>query len=386
VSIRLPTMSKTGLSLLCQFWLSQHAPRMPWEPSSPAAEHGNNVHALGEAVLEGRQIECSAEVEPYREPLARAINSLRAEGWTLAAEVPVAYAPATGAARALKKGGHRAYADVKAHELAGTADIVGVKPGAVLVVDTKTGRGAKQHAAVDTDQLRALAVAFASIYGADCADVALLHVEPGGYELDRGTLYSWDLEEMADALRRLAATVDPQPKPGPHCTSQWCPIRTVCPATKAALERINVTAARAFPEGLMVVDSDDKARSARIAIKLAEESVKALKSNLAAYVRRYGSIDLGDGSRYVHRECVREDVKVTREHLPILEELGIASAAEVSVTKEAIARAVGASVSSKKTKAIVDALRERGLTKTSKFDRFETEAVKPGADDEENAA
>jgi hypothetical protein len=410
VSIRLPTMSKAALSLACQYWLSEHAPRMPWEPSSPAAEHGNAVHSLAEAILEGRQVKCSAEVEPYRAPLTQAIESLRAEGWHLAAEVPVAYTPATGAARSLKKGGHRAYGDVKPHELAGTADIVGVKPGAIIVADVKTGRGAKAHEATETQQLRALAVAFANIYGADFADVALLHVEPNDYELDRGTLYAWDLAETADALRALAATENPQPKPGPHCTSQWCPIRTVCPATKAAIAAIDARAEAHFPTGSiaeailvetyeergekksrLVLRDEETAKRARLALKLYDEQAKRLREALHNTLRK-GAIEVSPGLFYGYVQNSRETVgDLTPEAVALIREQVGESALTYSSSGDAIERAAMAQQTrrgegKRKAAEIKAALRQLGVMRRSEFSKPQEFTKQQSNDDEGEAA
>jgi hypothetical protein len=349
---------------------------MPWEPSSAAAQQGNDVHALGEAIVDGREHECSAEIEAYRAPLTEAIDALRAEGWTLASEVPIAYAPATGAGRALPKGGHRAYGSVKPHEIAGTADIVGLKPGRLLVADFKTGRGAKEHEAIDTPQLRALAVGFAAIYGAESAEVALIHVEPGDYEVSRGELYAWDLEETAEQLRALALTEEATPRPGPHCASQWCPIRAVCPATRAALERIHSEAAAHFPDAMLVVDSDDKARAARVALRLYDEAAERLKESLHGYVRSRGAIDLGDGTRYGLTVQSRERVTLDADAVALLRDHGALDAVEYRTSKEAIKRALatvypGRGNATKRLRALLDELRSGGHVSASSFERFD---------------
>jgi len=401
----------------CAYSFSRHAPRMPWEPSSPAAEHGVAVHSLGEAIVEAvvegivegivqamteaivdGVIECSPEVEPYRDPLTEAIAMLRAEGWVLAAEVPMAYWPATGSARALKKGGgHRAYADVKSHEMSGTADIVGVKPGRVIVVDIKTGRSARSHSALETDQLRMLAVGFAAIYGATSVEVALLHVEPGDYYLDRGELYAWDLEETADSLRALAEMADPVPTPGMHCTTMWCPIRAVCPATLVAVQRIDAEVARAFPGAMTTVDSDDKARAARVALLLYDERADALKASLDEYIRHRGAVDMGDGTSYGLTVQERERVTLDASAVQTLVDHGALEAVEYRTSKEAIKRSLaarypGRGKSIKRFRDLLDALRAAGHVRTSAFERFDSiknnskQSDSYDSNEEENAA
>jgi hypothetical protein len=300
-------------------------------------------------------------------------------------------APATAAARALVKGGHRAYGDVRSHEIAGTSDIVGVKPGKVLIVDVKTGRGAKEHAAVDTEQLRVLALGFCAIYGADSADVGLLHVEAGDYYLDRGELFPWDLEEFAEALRALAATVDPVPVPGPHCTNLWCSIRAVCPATVAALQRIDAEAARAFPDAMLVVDSEEKARAARVALRLYDEAAARLKTSLHDFVRHRGAIDLGDGTRYALTVQERERIDLDADAVRKLADHGAIAAVEYRTSKEAIKRALAAQYpgrgnATKRLRSLLEELRADGHVSSSTFERFDTVKKNDNEEDEENAA
>lgn len=392
MSIRLPSASKAGLALACQFSFSSHAPRVPWEPSSPAAEHGNAVHALGEAIVEGREVECSAEVEPYRAPLAEASESLRREGWRLSAEVPIAYDPRARSARVLRKGGgHRAYSDVRASEMPGTADVVGGKPGRLIIADFKTGRGAREHSAIETVQMRVLAVAFAAAYKLDSAEVALIHVEPGDYRIDRCELFAWDLEESADQLAALMDVVDPVPQPGAHCTSMWCPIRAVCPATIAAVERINGEAARAFPSGMLEVDDDDKAKAARVALKLYDERSEALRRSLHDYVRHRGPIDMGDGTRYGLTVQERERVSLDVDAARLLADHGAADAIEYRTSKEAIKRALaarypGRGKSTQRFRDLLEELRGRGSVSTSTFERFDTFKNDTKNEDEGEAA
>lgn len=389
MSIRLPSASKVALALRCAFYLSPIAPRTPREAQSLASERGNAVHALAEAILEGRPHECSVEVEAYRAPLTEAIDALVAEGWMLAAELPMAYSPTLGEGRLLKKGSHRDYSDVGDDEIPGTSDIVGVMPGKLLVVDVKTGRVAKEHEPIETEQLRALAVGLASVFGADSVDVALLHVEPGDYAMPRGDLYAWDLENIAESLRALAAMENPSPVPGTYCTDTWCPIRAVCPATLAAIAAIDARAVEQFPaESIIsgvVVESNgtttrltladaDVARKARVALKLYDDRAKMLREALHNFIRGE-AIEVSPGVFYGFVENRRETVgDLTPEAVAIIREAVGEEALSYSSSGDAIEKAAKARQSKRgegmrKAAEVKAQLRRLGVLKSSTFSK-----------------
>lgn len=370
-------MSRTALAVLCSHWLSDLAPPAPTSDTSDAADLGNAVHAMAEAIVNETAFACTTETNPYRGPVANVVEMLRAEGWVLSAEVPMALDPVAGTARLLKKGEHRDYSEVTDGEIPGTADVVGIHPdGRVLVGDWKTGRGARETAAEDTMQLHALASALAKVHGVDSVEVALLHVEPGDFWVDRGELQPWDLDDTARLLRDLALSGGDVVRPGVRCTKHYCPVRAVCPATRVAMERISAEAARVFPDRFLAVDNDDSARAAWLALKLYDGAAKQLKQSLHDYVKRRGAIEVGDGMRYAATIQEREKITLDTEAIATIAAHGATTAIEYSVSKEALKRALaaehpGRGVAIKKLRSLVDDLRNQGKVSSSRFERFD---------------
>lgn len=282
----------------CQ--LPWHGSMTPWpkEKRSDAGDKGNAVHEVAEAHTDG------TGVAPADYQAARTINDVvrvavdeLTQDSIYVAERALAYNPVTRTARLLEKTkGHRDYSQVRDGELVGTADLIVVRPGSVVVLDHKTGRNARKSPARESWQLRLLAVALAALLGADAVTVTLIHIEDGDYYTSSHTFFPWDLDEYADKLEAMTRAIQSSrltANPGPWCYSAYCPVRTKCPETKAALARAEEKALVRLPV-LQPLQTDDEARAWNTGIKLLEEFVRQAKDELHAYARGH-VVELGDG-------------------------------------------------------------------------------------------
>jgi hypothetical protein len=308
--MRLPTASKVGLAVKCSFAWSPHAPTWPKEQFSAHADHGQAVHALAEAMAEGRTVSVSPETAPYQAPIEEALADLGARRDNVEIEQPYAVNPLTGEARQLKKGTHRGYRDALDGEITGTADLLVFDGGEVTCGDWKTGAGARRSRVGESWQMRTLGLSVGKVSGREVR-IAHVHLEPNDYRIDMAPLDSWELDETEYELRRVVNEIKAgtaEPKPGHHCSDGWCPIRSVCPATKAALASIESNAAKLFPADMLRVDSPERAKAARTAIKLAEEALKTLRENVRQFLASNGSVEIAHGLHYGIVETRKEVV------------------------------------------------------------------------------
>jgi hypothetical protein len=185
-------------------------------------------------------------------------------GMDVRAEVAVAYDVATGEARELGQGISRRYGELAPFELAGTADLVAIGNGKLVIADGKL------HAEVEhpsrNPQLLTLAQAFSRLY--DIADVtlAIFHLD-GSDRVRIATVDVFDLESHAAALHELHLTVikaqrDPGAyiKEGKHC--RHCPSFAACPAKSKLVTSIQTGAADNQVEMLLPLADDETAAHA----------------------------------------------------------------------------------------------------------------------------
>jgi hypothetical protein len=166
----------------------------------------------------------------------------------LESEITYEYDCKTNHARSVKIDKPRDY-PYSEHCFYGTADLVGLSEDSktVIVIDIKTGKKLPKPAS-DNWQLRFLAVAAASAYGATNAKVALAYInESGEVEFEWATFDSLDLcdfeEELAwldtaslKASESVASGYSIDLSVGDHC--EWCPSLTLCPAHLSPLKSL----------------------------------------------------------------------------------------------------------------------------------------------------
>lgn len=397
--MRVPSASKLGLSMRCSYPWSPNAPAWPAYTSSEAAEHGNAVHALADSIVNGRQHDTTPEAEAYRKPIAHALERLsdlaRAIGQNdeleIKSERAIAWQAHTGKSRYVTTPSHRAYPVANRGELMGTADLIIIAPGYAMVADWKSGRGAREEAAADSWQLKMLGLALARLLGLDSVDIALVHLEPHDFYIDRATLDIWDLDAAETSLEGLVDELErgiQEPVPGPHCRNSYCPVISTCPATRAAVTRVEEQMRTRLPM-LAEIEDDEQARAWRVGLKLVDEYVKSAKARLNDYVSARGAIELAPGLWYGVRKQTRDSIDLSKPGAvaAVLESVG-PSALDYSTSKEAIERAAKAAQEkrgdgARKAAELVERLREMGAVKES---TFSTPREFRRNEDKENAA
>lgn len=330
---RLPTASGLTRALACP--TSCVLPQVT-APSSPWAESGRALHAYVEAIARGATpAEAAQRVPPELRDTALALDTdnwpvdLQA-GWR--PEVAVLYDMDKDAAEVLDAAA-RSYGHRGRNAIVGTADLVRVHDGTVYVIDVKTGRGWLPRPS-ESGQLRALALAFARVYGVDAAEVGHLRVDTsdGHAWLDLESLDALELATVREQLLEAREAVEAEvvaPKEGQWC--RYCPAFPVCPA-KAAL----VTEMMDVP----VLDQGTAA-AAWQRIKDARAVLDRVEAALKEYAARE-AVSLPGGWVLAEAESVRESLDGRKAHAAALEVLGPATAdvaVELTATKASIEEA-----------------------------------------------
>jgi hypothetical protein len=280
-----------------------------YHATSPYAEHGTAVHhfiARAHEIGRDRAID-ELDVEAPHRPLCEALPfaQLPAGG---SHEVALAWDYESDVGRVLSAAGHRDYSDAAPTEYVGTADYVGRDYDMPVVLDYKTGHRFLGPAR-QSRQLRMLALAASRIVGVDGARVAycFLH-DDGSYAFSWATFDAFDLAEIADELRDLAAVlVDAQTAVDVHDAAdfhegEWCdfcPAYNGCPAKMQLARAIGTgDALRELANPLRRIEqmTDDELARAYEAIEryddLAARVRKALRDRAAMQ-----PIELSDGRR-----------------------------------------------------------------------------------------
>lgn len=287
--------------------------------------------------------------EEWRERLALIdVSTLPASSPdSYAAEVAFAYDPVADTARELGRGLGRdeAYAlATPAERAVGTADVVGVTPDEVVILDYKSGwhdYGPVERIA----QLAFYALAACRAYGRDQALVGIIRVKDDGDSYwATARLDAFAIEEMAFRVRELVEKVDaakasgavPDPVEGDHC--RWCPSFNFCPA-KARL--VNATAQL---EDLIQPLTPETVALALGRIDLVKGVIKRVEVLLEDFARTT-PVPLPDGTIYGPVDRPKMEFDALKAEAVLTERYGegfAMTAVEVSkdVTKKSIDRAV----------------------------------------------
>lgn len=340
------TVSASKLSLLqkCQLW-----PTLPHadDPPGEAALTGTALHAMIGAEISGEAPPTppeGADVDAARTGFGawrdwwRTSKQAADLGRLWTAELPYAYDPATGEARELPTGGHRAYEGLRPGEIAGTADLVGRDGDAVVVGDWKGGRAEYVEPATTNPQLAFLALCAARTAGVARARVFLAFVRPEGLTLDVAELDAMDLDGFEVELRAaLDAIPTAEPRTGAHC--RFCPARAACPATeKDAAAVAGEDASRALvrvTRGELATPEQLGAAYERLVVL--EDVLRAARDRVRTEVDRLGAVPLPSGRRL-------RLVDVSRETL----------------SRASVKRALGGDAD-----GVLDMLRSRGAIETT---------------------
>jgi hypothetical protein len=265
--------------------------------TSDYAANGTAVHlfiARAHEVGRDRALD-ELDAEAAHRPLCEALPfaQLPAGG---SHEVALAWDYESDVARVLADAGHRNYASAAPTEYVGTADYVGRDYDMPVVLDYKTGHKWLGPAR-QSRQLRMLALAASRVVGVDAARVAYCFLrDDGTYAFSWATFDAFDLAEIADELRTLAATLEDASMSDCHESPEcdYCAAFSSCPA-KMQLARAIGTGAVVRDLGIAVeIMTDAELATTYAAIErydqLADKVRKALRQRAAMQ-----PIDLGDG-------------------------------------------------------------------------------------------
>ena len=394
----LPSASKLGLAFTCLG--SATLPRV--DSLNEHADKGNAKHAFLALCLKvGRDAALAEVPEEFRADCAALdVSELPASqpGQWLA-EVAFAFDVVSGEARVLGEDIGREY---KAHgrterDIAGSADLVGLTPDAVVVIDYKTGRMPVTRCA-DNWQMRALSVMAARSMGRTRAQAAVLYVdEDGRARYDWANFDALDLDGYASELQHLGErvlTVMSEPptrsdytlRTGSHC--RYCPALTTCPAQGAFVRQLVATPTETLADLEAGIQDDATARAVFERLEAIEAVIK--KAKAALYDRACSRpIPLGNGEVFGLAESSRESLKgnVAWDVIAKLHGPAVADAAvELDATKAGIKRALipvatetGQKVTALEREAL-DAIRAAGgaETKTTRTVKVHRAALPSG--------
>jgi hypothetical protein len=329
---------------------------LPIEAGSSHAARGNARHALYQHLHEARfiggdfrDIEACELADPQGH-----IDQVMAwiEGHVPAdalAEIPFAFDPARGGARALPSRGHRDYSAATPGEIVGTADLVWAEAGPEpvgVVLDWKTGRARHVDAVHDNAQMAFLALAASRAFNHNRVRVILAFVDDdGGVTTEQSEYTLAGLAGVARWLAALAAAIpQAQAVSGPHCRAKYCPLLGLCPATGGDVAAVIDAPSEAVD--LTVHGHESAARLYFRALAAGAYHDKAM-GVVKAFAEKHGPIAIGGGSTYGPRTTERETLRMTPQaEAHLLTQLGpelFERTCPRTTTKTALAQAAKAS-------------------------------------------
>lgn len=180
-------------------------------------------------------------------------------------------------------------------EIPGCLDLVLVKDDKVLVGDYKTGgRGVQKKVEDFEEQMGFAAYAAAKFYKKDTAVAFINHVTPEGVKVDHKTYNKKQLRMIGQSLAWIPFAVEHAvPNPGDHC--EYCPAKTVCPATMEIVSEIMpTTMAVAEPTGLAPITTQEEAAKLYSWVSRAAALAKQGDEMLREFAKANGGVDLGE--------------------------------------------------------------------------------------------
>lgn len=305
-----------------------------------ATNQGVEVHRFLELISTGISREAAIELcasEHRRFLSVIEVDKLPATATgQYAAEVAFAYNWRKGTARELGRGTGRDYSGVGPDEIPGTADVVGLTPDAVVVLDYKAGPYATRRGSVgDSMQLRGYALAAARAYGRERAIIGEIRIGADGApvfetaELDVNAIsivaseIEAIMEDAAIAAKQNLSHNNPRTVEGPHCA--YCPAFASCPA------KFSLASALGDPDARMPVAlTPETALKARERSKAAKQVLKQVDEALDLYFRA-NPVTLPTGKVLGEKAERTPNMKLA---LPILRDLHGAEVAKAAIKAE----------------------------------------------------
>lgn len=297
--MRLLTASRAGLAFKCSYFLRPEVPH-DTSPMGAAAEEGTLLHSIIEADLLGKtslplgttvgnlDAASLARVEAKFAAWKEWARSEKRIGWR--PEVPLAYHAKSDSARELPPGGHRDYSEVMPGEVAMQVDVVSFGEDAsgtyAEVIDWKSGQKSDSAAA----QVGLAALALSRAFDVERVRARVVYIGEDGVTVDEAWLSGFDLDMVRGNVLRVVEKADPEPRPGPHCSSLYCPARHACPATVAALAEVaDVPTADIQKLVAGAIKTPADAGAAHVRLRVIKDAVKAVEERIRAVVEKEGS-------------------------------------------------------------------------------------------------
>jgi RecB family exonuclease len=371
------------------------------EQSSHASARGSAIHRFLCLVAEvGRDAALALIEEEHRETCAiielDALPHSTPDAW--GCEVAFAWDSQADTARELYRGsGAREYGELAEHEVAGTADLVGLadEGKTVIILDVKTG-WAPLGPPAESLQLLFYAVAAARAYGAEKAVVGFVRLTDGYPVYQYATVDGLDLELAAERLKRVlfdarmaevdyGATNQVTPVAGDHCT--YCPAFSRCPAKVTLARELAVQSLSLDPTQLTPVLDVTTAAAVIERLWAVQELLKRVESVVDEFARAH-PVTLSDGRVYGAIETSKESFDAALGGKALAQKFGVSVAAECvevssTLTKAAIKRAL-AKVAEKTGGKVThlereahEAIRDAGASRVAVF--TQVKAFKPKA-------
>ena len=381
--------SKMGLAFKCLYWTTQ-----PWpdDPSGDAATNGSWYHGVTCATINGAEPPpapaCLGDANEWTpiDDAQELVHELLMDNYDperIKAEPAYVYSPS--GTRFLGFDIGRNYGDIADDEIPCSLDVVAVDGTRAVVVDWKTGRRENVEPAEMNKQLAFGALCVADYHGVTEVEVQIRFADGGVW---RHVYDAFDLLDIRADVNALIATTDPQPQPGLHCTSKWCPIRATCPKTQEIVAEIMEPPTDDYPLAVDVAAGESIVSPVHAAslwnrAAAARALLDKIDSAIKAYVDENGAIPLGDGKEYRQVEETRESISandpkdIYHPLSPFLTPEQFAPCIAVSVPKTNLEKAVKANADGPKGKAWIaamDALRNAGFvrSKTTTSHRVKT--------------
>jgi hypothetical protein len=209
-------------------------------------------------------------------------------GYTWRAEVKFAIDVATGEGREITAPGKRNYADVGPFEVAGTADVVGTKEGAPLVIGDRKSFDPNVPRAQVNAQLHIAALALGRAWKHDTAEVFIHHE---ARPLDVAVVDELDMDAFLGNLRDIVAKATQARNrhqagepveftTGPQC--RWCAGFNACPKQRELVALVKTEAVDNQVELLLPLGDDESFANAYALKEKLSLLMKRLTSSLIA--------------------------------------------------------------------------------------------------------
>lgn len=303
---------KPSMSALAVIEHCRHAfrPDVTWpaQDTSEEAEFGNGGHAFAERWIRNHvglepisadkdeQIRSYEKSEKFRLVTDRMVVWLEKNarlGWV--PEQAYAWDYIDDTARILPAEYHRDYRDARETEIPGTLDVATLNGSSVEIIDFKTGATPSAHYRW---QMNIGALAAARRAGFSTARSRLVYFWPDSEPMEVVKDYdAMELDSIAYALQGylLEARDDkPEPIPGEHCASEYCPARGTCAASMALIQQAAPSISIA-ELAVSSINTPEAAGRAYLQLKVIQEASRVIRNRIEEVVKKTGQAPTAHG-------------------------------------------------------------------------------------------